>query len=104
MLKNHKSFSIDIGNYQDISLQNCPLSAHFWRVKIQSRKRAPPNLVNINHSYKHPYCVKILAVHTKWFLSDKKINKFSKKKSPFFMFICVSSHDRVTYDSRNWYT
>ena len=33
-LKNHKPFFINIGNYRDISVQNRPLSAHFWPVKF----------------------------------------------------------------------
>ena len=49
VLKNHKPFFINIGNYRDISVQNRPLSAHFWPVKFWSRDRAPPNLVCIKH-------------------------------------------------------
>ena len=45
--KNHKSFSIKIGTgiYQDKSVQNCPLSAHFRPVTFWSRDWAPPNTI-----------------------------------------------------------
>ena len=49
VLKSQKLFFINIGNYRDISVQNCPLSAHFWPVKFRSRDRVPPNLVSIKH-------------------------------------------------------
>ena len=34
VLKTHKPFFINIGNYWDILVQNRPLSAHFWPVKF----------------------------------------------------------------------
>ena len=49
VLKNHKPFFINIGDYRDISVQNRPLLAHFRPVKFWSRDRAPPNLVCLEH-------------------------------------------------------
>ena len=39
--KNHKSFSINIGSYRDILVQNSPLSAHVRPVKFWSQDWAP---------------------------------------------------------------
>ena len=94
MQKNHKSFSIKIGIYRDISVQNRPLSAHFRPVTFWSRDWAPSNLVCINHK-KHPYCAQISTLLVKWFLSYRRINKFSSSNSPFFyVVLCVNSRSR----------
>ena len=45
VLQNHKPFFINIGITRDISIQNRPLSAHFWPVKFWSRDWAPPSSV-----------------------------------------------------------
>ena len=50
VLKNHKPFFINIGNYRDISLQIRQLFAHLRPVKYWSRDRAPPNTVCMRHS------------------------------------------------------
>ena len=46
MLKNHKPFFINIGNYGEILVQNRQLFAHFRSVKFGSRDRASTNLVH----------------------------------------------------------
>ena len=53
VLKNHKPFFINIGNYRDILVQNSTLSAHFWPVKFWSSNGAPPKLVCIKHLLAH---------------------------------------------------
>ena len=40
--------------------------------------------------YKHPHCVQILALHAKWFLSYRWIDKFLSQKSSLLMFFFVS--------------
>ena len=50
VLKNHKSFFINIGNYRVISVQIRLLFAHFRLVKFWSRDRAPLNSVCIKLS------------------------------------------------------
>ena len=45
MLKNHKPFFINIGNYRDMSVQLHQLFAHFRPVKFWSRDRTPLNSV-----------------------------------------------------------
>ena len=47
MLKNFKPFFINIGNYDDISVQIRQLFVHFRSVKFWSCNRAPQNLVCI---------------------------------------------------------
>ena len=89
VLKNHKPFFINIGNYRDISVQNCPLSAYFWPVKFWSRDRAPPNLVCIKH-HKHPHCVQISALHVEWFWNYTQFNNFWSQKLPFLLCFFVS--------------
>ena len=73
VLKNHKSFSIKIDIYRDISVQNRPLSAHFRPVTFWSSDRVPPNSVG-KAIDNYPHCVQISAEHAKWLLSYFKPN------------------------------
>ena len=50
VLKNHKPFLINIGNYRDILVQIHPPFAHFWLVKFWSRDRMPPNSICIKRA------------------------------------------------------
>ena len=50
VLKNHKPFLINIGNYRDILVQIRQLFAHFWPVKFWSHDRMPPNSVCIKRA------------------------------------------------------
>ena len=49
VLKIHKSFSIKIGIYQNISVQNRPISANFQPVTFWSLDWVPAKLVCMNH-------------------------------------------------------
>ena len=51
VLKNHKPFFINIGNYRDISVQIRQLFANFRSVKFWSRDRFAGSID------KHPHCV-----------------------------------------------
>ena len=82
MLKNHKLFFINIGNYRDLLVQNRPLSAHFWPVNfghVTGRSQTWSAL----SIHKHRHCVRISALHVKWFWNYKRFNTFSSQKLRF---------------------
>ena len=94
VFKNYKPFFINIGNDRDISPRICELFIHFWPVKFVHVTGSPKNrFAQSNHKY--PHCLLISALHVKWFLSYRRINKFlSQKSSSSYVFFRVNSRSR----------
>ena len=95
VLKSHKPFFINIGNYRDISVQNRPLSAHFWPVKFWSRDWTPPKL-GLHKAYISTHIVSKFQLCTSsgfGIISD--LITFEVKNYHFFMFfLCLNSRSR----------
>ena len=76
VLKNHKSFFINIGNYRDISVQNFPLSAHFWLVNFGHVTELPK--LGLHKAFINTHIVSELhsVLHVYWFSNYKRFNNF----------------------------
>ena len=93
MLKNHKPFFINIGNFRDISVQTRQLFSHFRPVKFCSRDRVPP--ISILHK-----AIIITHIAPKFQLCTS--NGFgiicelitSSQNLLFFCFLCLNSRSR----------
>ena len=75
VLKNHKPFLINIGDYQDVLVQTRRLFRYFWLAKFASYNQASSNLVCIK-PHKHPYFVRMLVLFIKNFFTYELIDKF----------------------------
>ena len=95
VLKNHKPFFINISNYRDISVQNRPLSAHFWLVNFG---RATALKLGLRKAFISIHIVSEFQLSTSsgfGIISD--LITFQAKNYRFFMFFfCVSIRDHLT--------
>ena len=77
-----KSFSIKIGIYRNMSVQNCPVFTHFRPVTFCSRDQVPP--------------ISVCYTPSGFWVIGELIN-FKAQHRHFLCFFCVSIHDQVTY-------
>ena len=96
VLKNHKLFFTNVGNYRNILVQTLQRFAHFWPVKFWPRNRAPPNLICKERSSALTLCLNFSLIARQVVWNYKRIINFSSQKLPFFYVFCVSIHDHVT--------
>ena len=55
-----------------------------------------PQTQFVQSIHNQPQYVQISALHVKWFLSYKQINKFSNQKLSFYRLLSVSIYDHMT--------
>ena len=103
VLKNHKQFFVNVGNYWDIflSVQIRQLFAHFWSVKFWSCDQAPPNLVCVKHWWAPTLCSNFpnfsFERQVVFELLYRWKNKFSSQKS-LFLYVFFLSHNSRSCD------